>query len=128
MSMEGERVPIVFHPRFTTLTATSTSTAYTTTPMDMLGFNGISVELFRSKITGPATPTIAFQFEGSMDLDGWDDLGSPIDPSSGTNVAGNVLSTQQINYRYLRLRTTVTTTGDSSVTVFVVGYATRTTS
>ena len=128
MSYEGERVPLVFHPRFTTLTATSPSTEYITTPMDMLGFNSISVTTFRTKITGSGTPTIAFAYQQSSDLVSWADLIPVFDPSGGINVAGEMNHDEPIARRYVRLKITIECSAEASVTLFAVGWATRTTS
>ena len=69
----GERIPIVFYPRYSVLTASPTggsnSTTYYTTPRDMLGFSAFSVTAFRSTITGGAIAIATdWTFEESSDL------------------------------------------------------------
>ena len=82
MPDSGERVPVVFFPRFTALTGSGgTPTEYISTPMDMLGFTFLSVTVFRSKIVHGDVDGILFAFEQSTDLVKFVDLGLPFDPA-----------------------------------------------
>ena len=129
MPETGERVPVVFQPRFTALTgAAAVATTYISTPMDMLAFTLVSVTCSRSKIIGATVaPVVTFQFEQSSDLVAFVDLGAAFDPAAGL---GNVLA--EVNFmgdvfrRYVRLKITLDNTFDSTVTVFAIGWAART--
>ncbi|MFN0006712.1 MAG: hypothetical protein ACKVXR_02300 [Planctomycetota bacterium] len=133
----GERIPIVFYPRYSVLTAspsapaTSTSTTYYTTPMDMLGFSAFSITAFRSTITGGAIAIATdWTFEESSDLNSWDPTSSAFDPgtSGNPNVGGETQRNEPIVRRYVRLKIVITSAADASMTLFAIGWAERTTS
>ncbi|MCE9634861.1 MAG: hypothetical protein K8T90_04075 [Planctomycetes bacterium] len=121
--MQGEHVPIVFFPRFSTFAGAAGK--YYTQPVDMLGFETASITVFRGMITGGGGPTVAFEFEQSTDLIEWESMGPPFDPSS----AGNVPATQQVGLpiarRYVRLYV-VLGGADPVITLFAIGWAART--
>jgi hypothetical protein len=129
---EGERVPVVFWPRFTALTGAAATeprpfTEYHTTPMDMLGFNQLSLTVFRSKmVTSSGTPAIEFQFEESTDLVSYAPLGTAFDPTEGVNIEGEKPFVSGIARRYVRLRVRLTGPNDMTATIFAIGWAART--
>ena len=127
MPDSGERVPVVFFPRFTALTGSGgTPTEYISTPVDMLGFTFLSVTVFRSKIVHGGLDAILFAFEQSTDLVKFVDLGSPFDPAGGPNVAAEINFLGDIFRRYVRLKVTLDSAADNTGTIFAVGWASRT--
>ena len=113
----GEKVPMVFFPRFTTFVG---NTTFSTTPIDMLGFSGFSVTAFRGKMTG-TSPSISFEIQQSADLEDWHDL------ETAWNVPESTSETRVIipSRRYVRMAV-ILGGSDPSVTCFAVGYADRT--
>ena len=122
--MGGEKIPVVFFPRFTTIAGDGID--YYTQPIDMLPFDGGNVEFYRSVITGGGTPAMQFVVQESVDLIVWDDVGTPFDPSSGTNVEGSVPFPFSVARRYMRVGVKIVTGTNPSVTIWAQGWASRT--
>ena len=113
----GEKIPMVFFPRFTTITG---SDALETTPIDMLGFGQAQMTFWRGEITGTATQA-SFQVQQSADLTIWEDLGTAVViTTKGATDKGNIGPTQ----RYIRC--TVMLDTNSTCTIWAVGYGERT--
>jgi hypothetical protein len=120
---DGEKVPLVFFPRFTTLTSAAT---FWSTPIDMIEFDTFQLTCFRSVITGGGAPTITFYIQHSADLIEWTDLIASFDPSAGDNVAGTVDKNGLVERRYVRVGVALGVTASPSATVFAIGWAART--
>lgn len=120
---DGEKVPLVFFPRFTTLTSAQ---AFWTTPIDMIEFESFQLTCFRSVITGGGAPTITFYIQHSADLIDWVDMVGSFDPSSGVNVPGTVDKNGIVERRYVRVGVELGVTASPVATVFVQGWAART--
>ena len=119
----GEKVPVVFLPRFTTLAGANT---FITTPMDFLGFEKAELTFWRGDyVPGDTVPPapITADFESSADLETWATAETvPVPGTAGLATQVTVVPTQ----RYLRL--SVIQTAKQSTTVWCSGYAERTTS
>ena len=120
---EGEKVPLVFFPRFTTLTSAAT---FWSAPIDMIEFESFQLTCYRSTITGGGAPTITFYIQHSADLIDWVDLVASFDPSAGVNVPGTVDRNGLIERRYVRVGIELAVTASPTATVFAMGWAART--
>ena len=118
----GEKVPVVFLPRFTTLAGANT---FITTPMDFLGFEKAELTFWRAAYVpgnGVTASAISATFESSADLETWKTVATvTVPPGSGDASQVTVTPTQ----RYVRL--SVIQGMDQSTTVWCSGYAERTT-
>jgi hypothetical protein len=126
MDMVGEKVPMAFFPRFSTFTS---QTTFWTQPMDLIGFEQLSLTVYRSKITGGVTPTLAFKLQESADGIEWDELVADFDPANPGGGTANTEATEQksalISRRFVRMGLSQGVS-DTTVTVFAVGWAART--
>ena len=93
----------------------------------MIEFENFSLTCFRSVITGGGSPTIAISIQHSTDLIEWVDMTATFDPSGGTNVEGTVEKMGIVERRYVRVGVTLGVTASPSVTLFIQGWAARTT-
>ena len=117
----GEKVPMVFFPRFSTFAGTNT---FRTTPIDMLGFGSFSVTSWRGILIG-ASNTFAFWIEESPDLETWAELGTAaFDPGANLTSVNTLTPTQ----RYVRMSVILTkgATDEPTATCWAVGFAERT--
>lgn len=119
----GERVPIAFFPRFSTFSS-GDATTYWSQPMDMLGFESIQLEVFRSKMVG-TTPTLEFYAQDSMAGVDFDDMTTAWDPAAGSNIEAAAPKSLPITQRYVRLGLKIMGT-NPVVTVYAIGWAART--
>ncbi len=119
----GEKVPMVFFPRFSSFVGDG---SYYTTPIDMLGFGQFSVSGWRGKLLGTTSPTFGFLLQESADLESWENLdGVAWDPlEDGTDT-----KTHTPTRRYVRMAVVLATSGgsDAQATCWAVGFAERTT-
>lgn len=113
----GEKIPMVFFPRFTTITGSLT---LETTPIDMLGFGAARMTFWRGETTGGSSPVVNFKVEQSADLTKWAELLAVTDPGQDGTALEHIVPTQ----RYIR--GTVTMSDNSTCTIWAVGYGERT--
>lgn len=124
MPMSGEKVPMAFFPRFSTFTSIAT---YWTQPIDMIGFDEIQLTVFRSVITGGGAPTLLFYIQESADGIEWYNSVPAFDPDgTGTNIAATAQKQLLLQRRFVRMGLEILTGTAPTVTVFAVGWASRT--
>ena len=121
----GEKVPIVFFPRFSTIVST---TEYITTPIDMLGFSSYEVQAWRGEISSPSSGLdLKIRMEESADLTTWTSIsGAETTVGMGNPVE---IAQQTPSMRYVRAVAYIdgwSGTTDGSVTFWAVGYAIKT--
>ena len=66
--MAGQQTPLVLLPRYTTYAGAST---FLTLAMDVTEYSSASVNVWRGKLLGTDTPTVAFSLEESSDQVNW---------------------------------------------------------
>lgn len=121
--MMGEKIPIVFFPRFTTLAGDGIT--YWSQPTDMLPFDTFLLTFYRGPVMGGGAVTFEFYMEHSSDLIHWSEYTPSFDPSPGANVEGWTDKTGGLGERYFRVG--VKLGGASpSATLWALGWASRT--
>ena len=113
----GEKIPMVFFPRFTTISGT---VPFSTTPIDMLGFGKSVMSFWAGEFSGGTSPNVTFKVEQSADLNEWTALGTQPSPVPGQTLVATYEPTQ----RYIRC--TATLNENVTVTMWSVGYGERT--
>lgn len=117
----GEKVPLTFFNRFTTLAGSGTK--FFSNPVDFTGFSQSYITIWRGNLVGGTSPTFNVTVQFSADLDEWSDDGANtgIDPGANSSVSRGFFPDR----RYVRLYVDVT--GDAVVTMWATGWAERTT-
>ena len=72
--MAGQQTPLVLLPRYTTYAGAST---FLTLAMDVTEYSSASVNVWRGKLLGTDTPTVAFSLEESSDQVNWTACAGP---------------------------------------------------
>jgi len=114
---EGELVPLVMLPRFSTY---SGQTSFVTVAMDVTEYQNAILNVWRGPVTNAGTFKIFF--EESTDQVTWSTCagtsGTGEDPGDNTELQ----YTAQLKKRWFRVKITIGASADASVTCWAVGF------
>lgn len=97
--LEGELIPLVMIPRYTTYTGADT---FVTAPLEVSAYDTAILSFWTSDLAGDDT-TCEAALEESHDAYSWDQIGSPL---AGDHPA--VVNTRDLTKRWMRMRITLT--------------------
>ncbi len=122
--MDGELVPLVMLPRFTTYAGLADPTqGFTTIGMDVTQYEGAILNVWRGHIVGTVTPGFTIWFEESTDQDRWTPCEGPPGGARGNDPGENAEQQydMRIKKRWFRIRVQLGG-ADNVVTCWAVGY------
>lgn len=118
--MAGELIPLVMVPRYTTF-ADAVARDFTTIAMDVTDYQTAIVSVWRGGLIG-ASAAFKVYFEESTDQESWTacDGTNPAGQDPGTN--NEVQYSATLKKRWFRVKVSLTTGTDMSVTMWAMGF------
>ena len=93
MTLDGQLVPVVLYPRFTTFVGEGVP--FRTFPLDVAAYEGAQLSFWRGPMLGDMSPILKFFLEESQTQDKWTILGSAVEPGEAVETLVDVTFTRK---------------------------------